>query len=168
MALVIEMTPEAEALLRAEWGDLNRAAHEALVIESYRQGKLSLGQCGSLLGLSVLETEAFFRDRRVVLGLTLEDVHDDAACLKGISVGIATMMLANRLQAVHRDLASYSGQHLRPEERIEFTGELPQIFARTEIDTWEDEDVHPDIRVAMRHVGIDITEPEQYKDDPDA
>jgi predicted HTH domain antitoxin len=84
MTVVIEMTPEAEELLRAEWGDLNRAAQEALAIESYRQAKLSLGQCGSLLGLSVLETEAFFRGRGVDLGLMMQDVDDDVVRLKGI------------------------------------------------------------------------------------
>jgi predicted HTH domain antitoxin len=84
MTVVIEMTPEAEELLRAEWGDLNRAAREALVIESYRQAKLSLGQCSSLLGLSVVETEAFFRDRCVAIGLTMQDVDDDVARLKRI------------------------------------------------------------------------------------
>lgn len=84
MAVVIEMTPEAEAILKAEWGDLNLAAREALVIESYRQGKLSLGQCSSLLGLSVLETETFLREHGVALGLTLEDVREDVACLKRV------------------------------------------------------------------------------------
>lgn len=54
------------------------------------------------------------------------------------------------------------------EERIEFTGELLQVFAREDMDTWEVEDVHPDIRAAMRHVGIEIAEPERYKDDPEA
>ncbi len=54
------------------------------------------------------------------------------------------------------------------EERIEFTGELLQVFARQDMDTWEVEDVHPDIRAAMRHVGIDIAEPDKYKDDEEA
>jgi hypothetical protein len=51
------------------------------------------------------------------------------------------------------------------DERIEFTGELLRVFARQDMDTWEVEDVHPDIRAAMRHVGIDIAEPDKYKDD---
>lgn len=54
------------------------------------------------------------------------------------------------------------------EERIEFTGELLQVFARQDMDTWEVEDVHPDIRAAMRQVGIDIAEPDKYKGDDDA
>jgi len=54
------------------------------------------------------------------------------------------------------------------EERVEFTGELLQVFARQDMDTWEVEDVHPDIRAAMRHVGIEISEPDKHKDDDDA
>ena len=54
------------------------------------------------------------------------------------------------------------------EERIEFTRELLQVFARQDMDTWEVEDVHPDIRDAMRHAGIDIAEPDKYKDEEDA
>ena len=34
MTVVIDISAETEKLLRAEWGDLNRAAGEALVIES--------------------------------------------------------------------------------------------------------------------------------------
>jgi hypothetical protein len=50
------------------------------------------------------------------------------------------------------------------EERIEFTGELLQLFARQDMDTWDIEDVHPDIRAAMRQVGIEISEPDNYQD----
>ena len=63
MAVLIDLSPEAEKLLKAEWGDLSEAAREALAIESYRQGKLSVGQCGEVLGLSFAETEAFLRSR---------------------------------------------------------------------------------------------------------
>ena len=82
MAVTINMSAEIEELLRAEWGDLGRAAQEALVIESYRQGKLSIGQCGEILGRSLAETEAFLRSRGVDLGLTLQDIQRDQACLR--------------------------------------------------------------------------------------
>jgi len=84
MAVLIDISPEAEKLLRAEWGDLSQAAREALAIESYRQGKLSVGQCGEVLGLSFAETEAFLRSRGVDLAMTLEDVQRDQQCLKGL------------------------------------------------------------------------------------
>ncbi len=50
------------------------------------------------------------------------------------------------------------------EERIEFTGELLQLFARQDMDSFDIEDVHPDIRAAMRQVGIEILEPDKYQD----
>jgi predicted HTH domain antitoxin len=77
MSLVIDITPETERLLQAEWGDLNKAAREALIIESYRQGKLSLGQCSEIFGMSLLDTEAFFHSRGVDLPLTEEDISRD-------------------------------------------------------------------------------------------
>ena len=79
MTVVIDIPAETEKLLKAEWGDLNRAAREALVIESYRQGKLSLGQCSEIFGLPLLETEAFFRSRGVDLPMTADDVERDGA-----------------------------------------------------------------------------------------
>jgi hypothetical protein len=36
------------------------------------------------------------------------------------------------------------------------------------MDTYDIEDVHPDIRAAMRLAGFDLQEPERYKDDVDA
>jgi predicted HTH domain antitoxin len=84
MAVSIDISPELEKLLKAEWGDLNQAATEALAIESYRQGKLSLGQCSEVLGLSVMETEAFLRSRGVDLGLTVQDLQRDHDTLKRI------------------------------------------------------------------------------------
>jgi predicted HTH domain antitoxin len=84
MAVLIEISAEAEKLLKAEWGDLSQAAREALAIESYRQGKLSIGQCSEVLGLSLVETEAFLRSRGVDLGLTLQDFQRDQECLKKV------------------------------------------------------------------------------------
>lgn len=51
------------------------------------------------------------------------------------------------------------------EERIEFTSKLLEVFSNEDMDTWEVEDVHPDIRAALRMAGIEIAEPERYKDD---
>jgi predicted HTH domain antitoxin len=84
MTVIIDISPESENLLKAEWGDLNLAAQEALVIESYRQGKLSLGQCSKILGKNLYETEAFFRSRSVELPITQEDVNRDQENLKRI------------------------------------------------------------------------------------
>ncbi len=84
MTVSIELSAEAEKLLKAEWGDLSQAAWEALVIESYRQGKLSIGQCSEILGMSLVATEAFLRGRGVDLGLTARDIEEDVDRLKRI------------------------------------------------------------------------------------
>ena len=53
------------------------------------------------------------------------------------------------------------------EERIEFLGDLLQAFKKGDMDTYDVEDVHPDIRAALRAIGAKIVEPERYKDDED-
>jgi hypothetical protein len=52
-----------------------------------------------------------------------------------------------------------------PEGRIEFTGRLLLLFCDEDMDPWDVEDVHPDIRAAMRLVGLEIQEPERYPRD---
>lgn len=51
------------------------------------------------------------------------------------------------------------------EERVDFTASLLELFVAEDMDSWEVEDVHPDIRAAMRKAGIAIAEPERYADD---
>jgi len=51
------------------------------------------------------------------------------------------------------------------EFRILFTADLLKLFARWDMDTYEVEDIHPDIRAAMRKAKIKLTEPERYKND---
>ena len=50
--------------------------------------------------------------------------------------------------------------------RIEFTGSLLEQFLEWDMDPSDVEDVHPDIRAAMRLVGIEITDPDRYNDEP--
>src|SRR5689334_3574176 len=52
------------------------------------------------------------------------------------------------------------------QERIDFTAELLKLFVKEDMDAWDVEDVHPDIRAAMLHAGIEISEPERYSDVP--
>ena len=52
-----------------------------------------------------------------------------------------------------------------PEHRIEFTGHLLKQMVRDDMDPSEVEDLHPEVRAAMRQAGIEISEPEKYKDD---
>ena len=51
------------------------------------------------------------------------------------------------------------------EHRVEFTGKLLSLFVNDDMDSYDVEDVHPDIRAAMRSAGIEIAEPERYRND---
>ncbi len=48
------------------------------------------------------------------------------------------------------------------EVRIEFLADLLQVFVKGDMDTYDVEDVHADIRAAMRLARIEIAEPERY------
>jgi hypothetical protein len=54
------------------------------------------------------------------------------------------------------------------EQRIEFTGALIKLFVREDMDTYDIEDVHADIRAAMREAGIQLSEPERYRNDEES
>jgi hypothetical protein len=48
------------------------------------------------------------------------------------------------------------------EERVRFTADLIRVFVNEDMDTWDIEDVHPDIRAAIVRAGYEICEPERY------
>jgi hypothetical protein len=50
------------------------------------------------------------------------------------------------------------------EQRIEFTGHNLKQMVRDDMDPVDIEDIHPEVRAAMRQVGIEISEPERYQD----
>lgn len=51
------------------------------------------------------------------------------------------------------------------DELVDFTARLLKTFVEDDMDPWEVEDVHPDVRAAMRRAGIEIAEPEKYPDE---
>jgi hypothetical protein len=53
------------------------------------------------------------------------------------------------------------------EERVHFLRDLLQVLMKGDLDTFDVEDVHPEIRAAMRAIGAEIAEPERYQDDED-
>lgn len=58
-------------------GDVSRQMLEAYAIENYRQEKMSLGRVAELLGLSIDETHAFFKEHKIPLNYDLEDLARD-------------------------------------------------------------------------------------------
>jgi hypothetical protein len=51
------------------------------------------------------------------------------------------------------------------DHRIEFTAGLLKLFEDGDMDTYDVEDVHADIRAALRKAGIEIAEPDLYEDE---
>lgn len=82
MSVKISLPESIERQLLKEWGDLDRKALEAIALEGYRSEALSLGQVAELLGISVIEAEAFLKERGLHLLLTIEDFESDRATLK--------------------------------------------------------------------------------------
>jgi hypothetical protein len=52
-------------------------------------------------------------------------------------------------------------------ERIDFTARLLRLFVEEDIDTYDVEDAHADVRAALRAIGEELVEPERYHDDPE-
>jgi hypothetical protein len=52
-----------------------------------------------------------------------------------------------------------------PEMRIEFTAKLLELFVRQDMDPSEVEDIHPEIRAAMRQADIELSEPDRYREE---
>jgi len=54
------------------------------------------------------------------------------------------------------------------EHRISFTSRLLELLVEDDMDPFDIEDTHPDVRAAMRLVDLEIAEPERYKNDHNA
>jgi predicted HTH domain antitoxin len=85
MAITLELPDEIEQQLQEEWnGDLPRKILEAVAVEGYRQGALSRGQVGELLGLSFHDTEAFLKGRDASPPYSVEDIEKGRVALEGL------------------------------------------------------------------------------------
>lgn len=81
MAVSFQLEDDLEQQLRRDLGDLGPVARDALLIEAYRLGKLSIGRLARTLGLGVLEADAWLAQRGVPLNYTFEDFRADQQTL---------------------------------------------------------------------------------------
>jgi predicted HTH domain antitoxin len=85
MSINIELPQSIEARLRADLGDLDSAGKEAMLVELYRQGKLSHGELATGLGLSRYETDDLLTRHNVIEDLiTGEDLNAQLAGLRSL------------------------------------------------------------------------------------
>lgn len=84
MTVTFSIPEGVEADLRRQLGDLGQAAKEALAIEGYRNARLSVGQVARMLGMGVVEAQAWLSTRGVPLNYSLEDLEEDRKTLAGL------------------------------------------------------------------------------------
>jgi predicted HTH domain antitoxin len=77
MQIALELPEDIAKRLEVAWHDVSRGTLEAVALEGYREGALTRGQVGRLLGLSFWETEAFLKERQAYLAYTEEDFEHD-------------------------------------------------------------------------------------------
>jgi hypothetical protein len=78
----IQLSSEIEDLLRRDLGDLDRTATEALLLQVFREGKLTHYELSQALGLDRFETNAFLKRNGVYEGsLTPHDLDADRSTL---------------------------------------------------------------------------------------
>ncbi|MGD0464302.1 MAG: UPF0175 family protein [Tepidisphaeraceae bacterium] len=83
MALTIQLPAEIEQNLRRELGNLDQAGKEAMLVELYRQDKLTHYELSRALGISRLETEAVLKKHDVTEDLpTRAEIEEDLRSLR--------------------------------------------------------------------------------------
>ena len=78
MAVTIQLPTEIERVLRRDISNLDQAAKEAMLVELYRQDKLSHHQLGEALGLDRFETEDLLKRHNVTDDFPSEQEYDAA------------------------------------------------------------------------------------------
>ena len=73
MTVTFQLEDDLEKQLRQDLGDLSQAARDALLIEAYRMGKLSIGRLARTLGVGVLEADDWLAQRGVSLNYSFEN-----------------------------------------------------------------------------------------------
>lgn len=83
MSLTLNLPLSAEQAFLTAWGDqIDRKGLEALAIEGYREGKLSLGKFAELLGFPTThEADRWLAERGVALNYSEDDFRQDCRTL---------------------------------------------------------------------------------------
>lgn len=84
MTLVLEIPDSWKQSLGLDTADAAGRAREMLVIESYREGRISRGQAAEMLGLGFHETEALFKRYAANQQPTWEELEHGAQVFKSL------------------------------------------------------------------------------------
>jgi len=84
MTIHFEIPKDIEERLRAAGIDLTQMAKEALLVDLYRQHKITHRQLGEALGLDRFDTEVLLKRHGVELELSLEEFNAEVASLREV------------------------------------------------------------------------------------
>jgi predicted HTH domain antitoxin len=84
MSLTIQLPLEIEQELRRELGDIDQAAKEALLVELYRQDKLTHRQLSLALEMDRFEIDALLKKHNVTEDLPTDDEYGAALARLGV------------------------------------------------------------------------------------
>jgi hypothetical protein len=78
MTVTFQLPPEIEEALRSQFADIDQAAKEALLVELYRQDKLTHNELALALVLDRFEVDALLRKHHVTEDLPTSAEYDAA------------------------------------------------------------------------------------------
>ncbi len=82
MPLILDYPQRIETKLHDVFGDeLSQSMLEAILLEGYRNGKLSVGQIAEILSITVIQADEFLAKRGVPLNYTMDDWLKDVRSL---------------------------------------------------------------------------------------
>jgi predicted HTH domain antitoxin len=84
MAVTIQIPADVEQRLRAEDPDLDATAREAMLVELYRQDKLSHHELSQAMGLDRFETDGLLKRHGVTEDLPTNEEYDAALARLGV------------------------------------------------------------------------------------
>ncbi|WP_165234687.1 UPF0175 family protein [Aquisphaera insulae] len=83
MTITFEIPGDIEERLHATGTDPNQAAKESLLVEMYRQRRITHHQVAQALGLSRYEVDGLLKRYDVPLDISIDEFHAEVASLRG-------------------------------------------------------------------------------------
>jgi hypothetical protein len=104
MAVTIELPPDVEQRLRSEHPNLDAEVKEAMLVELYRQDRLSRYELSLALGISRLETDAVLKKHCVTEDLpTPEELEEDLRRLRQLDRGDGSLRAVSAVMSTRSD-----------------------------------------------------------------
>jgi predicted HTH domain antitoxin len=82
MSVSFELPSSIEQHLQVALGDLGQAAKQALLMDAYRHGQISIGGLAKTLGMGVIEAQQWLADHKIPMNYSVEDYEADCRTIE--------------------------------------------------------------------------------------